>query len=205
MANVNAPKGLSPVRNGDGSPWNGAANMYYIVSTDTNAYYIGDVVLSAAGADANGVPAVVKDTAGTATLRGVIVGIVVAPSGPTSLNGSAQIDLTTRFIPATKAKDYYVLVCDDPNTIFEVQGDATATLQVAASANKNCSLTIAAPTAPDAYSATVINSGSILAANTLNIKLMGLAQREGNGFGAYAAWLCKINLHELGGPGTTGV
>ena len=73
MANVNAPHGFEPVMNGDGSPWNQQANTYYIPAADGNAYNIGDVVKSAAGADANGVQQIVKAAAGN-TVRGVIVG-----------------------------------------------------------------------------------------------------------------------------------
>lgn len=202
MANINAPKGLQPVKSINGASWNDQGNLYYIPSTDTNAYYVGDVVKSLADADAVGVPGVVK-AAGTDALRGVIIGVLPTQFNSTSLSG-ATLDLANTFIPATKTRAYYVMVCDDPETLFEVQGDATATNQVAANVNKNASLTIAAPTSPGQWSATVINSASIATTATLNIKLMGLAQKPQNEFGAYARWLAKINLHELAG-GTAGV
>jgi hypothetical protein len=41
---------------------------------------------------------------------------------------------------------------------------------------------------------------------TLPIRLLGLARRANNAFGAYATWLVKINVHELGtGTGAAGV
>lgn len=202
MANVNAPMGLRPVKSINGASWNEQGNLYYIPSTDTNAYYIGDVVKSLAGADALGVPGVVK-AAGTDTLRGVIVGVLPSVFNGTSLSG-ATLDLANTFVPATKTRDYYVMVVDDPETLFECQGDATATNQVAANVNKNASLTIAAPTAPGQWSSTVINSATIATTATLNIRLMGLVQKPNNAFGAYARWLVKINLHEFGN-GTAGV
>lgn len=204
MPTLNQPFGLSPVFNGDGSPWNGAARRYYIPSSDGSAFYVGDVVKSAAGSDANGVPQV-QAAAGTDTLRGVIVGVEPANVENASLVGS-DLALSRVNIPASKTRDYYVYVVDDPNIVFEVQGDATATNQVAANANKNCSLTIAAPSNTALpYSATVVNSGSINTTQALNIKLCGLSQRRpSGGFGAYALWLCKINQHELMGN-TAGV
>lgn len=202
MANMNAPIGLRPVKTVGAASWNEQANLYYVPASDTSAYYIGDVVKSAAGADANGIPQTQK-AAGTDTLLGVVVGILVSNPNGVSLQGTT-LDLADTFAPATKAKDYYLMIADDPNTIFEVQGDATATNQVAANANKNATLTIATPTAPGQFSSTVINSGSIATTNTLNIKLMGLVQKSTNGFGAYARYLCKINQHELMG-GTAGV
>lgn len=202
MANVNAPIGLRPVKTFSAANWNEQANLYHIPSGDTSAYYIGDVVKSSANADANGVPDIAK-ALGTDTLRGVVVGILASVPYGISLQG-ATLDLANTFVPATKTRDYYVLVADDPNTIFEVQGDGTATNQVAANVNKNCSLTVAAPTAPGQWSSTVVNSSTIATTNTLNIRLMGLVQKPTNAFGAYARWLCKINLHELT-VGTTGV
>lgn len=196
MANVNRPFGLRPVKTYSSGSWNEQANIYHIPSTDGSAYYIGDVVKSSAGADANGVPDVAK-ALGTDVLRGVVVGVLASVPYGISLQG-ATLDLANTFVPATKTRDYYVLVADDPHTIFEVQGDATATNQVAANVNKNCSLTVAAPTAPGQWSATVVASATIATTNTLNIRLMGLVQKPGNEFGAYARWLCKINTHELG-------
>lgn len=199
MPTVNQPFGLSPVMMGDGSPWNGQVRRYYIPAADGSAYYIGDAVISLANSDANGVPGVIKATSAQ-TLRGVVVGVEVAPVDGVSLAG-LDLGLSVINIPAVKARDYYVYVCDDPTVIFEIQGDLTATNQVAANANKNFSLTVAAPNpATLPYSGTVINSGSINVTQALNMKLMGLSQRRpAGGFGAFALWYCRINQHELMG------
>lgn len=208
MPNANTPFGLMPVGSFTGAPYMGRVTKYYIPSSDNNAYYIGDMVISLAGADAVGVPGVVKAT-GAQTPRGIIVGMDVAnvptPGAAASLVGT-DLGLSQVSIPASKARAYYVLVADDPNVVFFVQGDGTATNQTAANSNKNCSLTIAAPsTATMPNSATVVNSGTINTTNTLNVKLMGLAQIPGNAFGTYAIWVAMFNLHELSGAGTTGI
>jgi hypothetical protein len=199
MSNVVAPFGLALARTANQAAFNAQTNLYYIPSTDNNAYYVGDVVKSLANADGNGVPGVVKITNGTDTPRGFIVGIL--PSPP-SLNSSdmrgPDLGLSQVSIPATKTKAYYVMVVDDPEAIFWVQGDSTGTNQVAANVNKNASLTIAAPgTATYPVSATVINSSTIATTQSLIIRLMGLAQIPGNGFGANATWVGKFNQHEL--------
>lgn len=195
MANVNAPYGLKPVFNGDGSPWNGQVRPYYIPSTDLDAYYVGDVVLSAAGADGYGIPQVAKATA-TDTPRGVIVSILPVPPRPLTLDGSGT-NLAEFYIPATKSKDYWVLVCDDPHTIFMCQGDSTGTNQVAANVNKNARITVAAPSTPGPFSASVIDSSTIAVTQAHVMKLYGLAQVPGNVFGAYAQWYVRFNQHEL--------
>lgn len=204
MPILNAPWGLAPVMYRNGSPWNGAVRRYYIPAADVSAYYIGDAVKSLANADANGVPGVII-AGGADTLRGAIVGVEVAAPEAVSLSG-VDLPLSRVNIPAVKTKDYYVYVADDPDLVFEVQGDLTPGNQIAANANKNCSLTVAAPAnvlLP--YSATVIASASIAVTAALNIKLMGLSQRRpSTGFGAFAVWLCTINQHELQG-GTAGI
>ena len=203
MANTNKPFGLAPART-IGGTWGEQATRYYIVSTDPNAYYIGDAVLSAAGGDTLGTPAVIKATSGTETLRGVIVGVEPANQLQASLVGSA-LNLENLYIPATKAHDYYVYVVDDPMVVFTVQGDATATKQIASSCNKNFSLTVAAGATAQSLSGTVMASASLDVTATLNMKAMGLEQVPGNAFGAYAIWRCMINVHELKSVGTLGV
>src|SRR6185503_826771 len=106
----------------------GRITRYYIVSTDNNAYYEGDMVISAAGGDASGVPACIKATAGTETMRGIIVGfeqanLVYPPGAVPNLGGiNTTIFPTQVSLPATKGQDYYALVADDPHLLFFMQG-----------------------------------------------------------------------------------
>lgn len=208
MANVSAPFGLMPVEHLTGAPYNGRTNRYYIPSTDGSAYYIGDpVALAGVGgggggtqdADANGVVAVAKVANGDTLWLGPIVGIeVVNPGSPS--NQGTSLALEQVYIPATKTKAYYVYVADDPDLIFEIQGDATATNQTAAKSTYNCDITVATPSAGN-QSATVIASAGIALTAALPLKLLGLSQRQlagGNAFGAYAVWRCKINNHQYG-------
>ena len=202
MANQIGPRGLVPSRYLDGSAWNGATNMYCIPSSDGSIYGPGDAVKSAAGGDANGIPYMQK-AATNDTVRGVIVSVVLAAPNLPSVQG-VIIDNTTQAIPATKAKDYYVLVCDDPTIIFEVQDDGNSALTNTA-CNKNASLTIANPTAPQQNSATSLSCASVATTQSLNLKIMGLVQKPNNAFGVYASWLVRFNQHELGGSNTAGV
>jgi len=201
MANTNKPFGLAPVRSISGT-WSQQTTRYYIYSSDTDPYYIGDAVISAAQGDANGTPGIAKAT-GAQTLRGVVVGVEPADQLGVSLVGSA-LSLENTYVPATKAKAYYVYVVDDPGVVFKIQGDATATNQVATNSNKNFSLTIANGASAQSSSGTVLSSSTLNTNNTLNMKAMGLLQVPGNAYGAYAIWQCKINLHELFG-GTTAI
>lgn len=207
MANTSAAIGFSPVRNLAGASWNQQTNIYVIPSTDGSAYYLGDVVKSAANADANGVPAVQK-AAGTDTVRGVIVGVSPTLYNPVSLQGTA-LALEQVSIPATKTHDYYVYVVDDPDALFECQDDGGGSATVATIktyANKNCTFTVATPaTATAPISASVLNfTTAPTTTSSLNVKLMGLVQRPGNTVAVGARWIVKFNQHELMG-GTTAI
>lgn len=200
MANINAANGFSPVGSIVGASWAEKARLYVIPSTDTSQYGIGDVVLSLAGADVNGVPNVIKATASDIP-RGVIVGIDPVLTSGVSLAGTT-LGLETIAIPATKTKAYYVMVVDDPNVIFEIQGSGTAT--AAASINKNASPVIANPATGSPFSGTQLDTGTLNTTNTLMLKIIGVAQRPGTDFTANAKFLVKFNRHEFFGS-TAGV
>ena len=198
MANLNAPKGFSPVGNIQGGSWNEQGRMYAIASDASNTYAIGDVVMSAASADANGVPYVTKWGGATTTSAlplGIIVGIRVADPG-VSLVGST-LSLEKSYI-GLSAGTRYVYVVDDPYVIFEAQFDSTAV--AAADLHKNAAVTVTANQTSLAvsspFSSTVLTSPATTA--TLPIRLLGLVQRSDNAVGAYCKVLCKWNYHEFG-------
>ena len=198
MANAIGPYGFRPVRQLNGAAWTGATNLYYIPSTDNTVLSIGDAVISLAGGDANGVPGIAKAAGTTNPIRGVITGFVVAPN-LASLVGTG-LDLSLQNLPATKAKAYYAMVCDDlANTVFAIQGDGlTAANAVAAACNKNANFTVANPTAPAQMSASVLTESTIAATQVAYLlHIMGLEQKPNNAYGANANWLVKFNLQEL--------
>lgn len=207
MANTNAPFGLKPVKHLDGSPWNSAVNLYLIDSTDTAAYYIGDAVKSAsgvAGDTTTGAPAVTlygtRNAASTSgAMRGVIVGIgsSVSTPGGSSPQAFDPENLNILYIPATKTKDYYVWVVDDPSVIFEAQVDSLASSPY----NQNVPLFVAnAPTAPQNQSASYAQGSAVATTQALPLKLFGAPWRADNdlsGAATYAKVYVKINQHEL--------
>lgn len=202
MPNAIGPRGLVPSRYLSGSPYNGAVNMYVIPLADGSIYGPGDAVKAAANGDANGIPAVQKATAND-FVRGVIISVVVGTPNNPSIQGT-NLDLTTQAIPATKTRDYYVLVADDPTLLFEIQDDGGSAL-TATACNKNASLTVANPTAPQQNSATSLACASVNTTLDLNLRIIGLVQKPNNAYGTYASWLVRFNKHELAqGVGTAG-
>ena len=198
MANTNTPRGFSPIIYGGGAASNQQVRTYYIPSTDSSAYYIGDVVKTIAGSDANGIPAIAKCASGN-TPRGVIVGVVNPNPGNPSLQG-VTLDLTITGVPASKSSAYYVLVNDDPRQVYEIQGDGTTF--VTTDANKNASYTVAAPSLGYQMSATVLTAPATT--SSLPLKILGFQQIQGNELGPYSAFIVQFNQHELA-TGTAGV
>lgn len=200
MANVNTAAGLVPVRYRNGSPWNGGGNVYFIASTDTNAYAIGDPVTLSGSGDSNGVPGITLATAGTGDL---VLGPIVSTGGIVAGGAYADpADINTTVIPATKTKGYYVLVCDDPNVIFEVQDSGDGTPLAASNIGANANLKSGTNTGY--VSGWQLTDTGVGAGSTLQMKLLGLSLKQGNTFGQYAKWLALINNHQFA-AGTAGV
>lgn len=204
MANVNKPSGFTPSKYLNGAPWNGQANIYSIAAAYATELAIGDPVKSSGTSDANGIPGIVLGAA-TGALRGVIVGLGTKPG---LLANPANLD-TTKRPAAAQSTDWYALVVDDPNVLFEIQEESNGTQLAATEVGLNTvPLLAAAGTYLSGWllrSATGATPGTTA---TLQLRLMGLAQYPAgtNTFGAYAKWLVKINVHELGtGTGAAGV
>lgn len=207
MANVNRPKGFSPVQNGDGSPWNQAPALYYVATDAANSYAIGDVVMRAAGSDADGVPAVTKWTGVSAVGSlplGVVVGIRVVDPGVSLVGTSLALERT--FLPVNSGA-HYLFVVDDPAVIYELQGDST--VWAIANANMNCTVTITANQTTLGNSSPFSSMVATAPATTLTLPLaiLGIVQRVDNAYGAYAALRVKFNTPDQYGSvnGRTGI
>lgn len=226
MANPAAPHGLNPVAYLNGAPWSGKANLYHIQSTDTLAYYIGDIMQavtatangSTIGSDANGVPNCTgfplatsvtaygaSGSAGVGAFIGPIIGVQVAPIGvgvgPTQ---GQNINLNVLSVPAVKTHDYYVWIADDPNLIFEIQGSASLAATAANAVDANATFLPTAPaTAFGPVSATVVDSFVTAAAAPL--KVVSIPYRVNVAFGVNMPLLVKFNTHFMNvASGTTG-
>lgn len=204
MANVNRPSGLQPYVYLNANPYEGQGRVYYIPSTDANAYAIGDPVKTLTGAaDANGVSAVTLATAGDGNaVRGVVMGMGGLIEG--SQYGDPN-NLSLTVIPATKTYGYYVMVCDDSDMLFlcqEYSGTGSTNL-TAADIGKNINLK--AGTSNGFISGWVVDDTAVSStAATRQLKLMGIQRTPDNAFGSYCKFIVRINNHELNG-GTAGV
>jgi hypothetical protein len=181
MANVDSPYGLRPVRERDGSPYSGAANTYYVPSTDATALFIGDPVILAGSADVSGVaPTVTRATAGaTNRITGVVVGFQPNPA----------------FVPfgyRPASTEMYVLVADDPFIEYAIQADIDGI--AAAQIGLNANLTADAGSIATKRSGFFLDGTTPAADATFQLRILGLEPQINNEVGAYANVLVRINL-----------
>ncbi len=122
MANSDASFGLRPVMHKGGAPYNGAANFYYVGSSDSTALFIGDPVIitgrasdeEISGNPPGSVPGVVKAAAGVGEgFSGVIVGVE-------AVNAESVAHRA-----ASTQRGLYV--ADDPDLLYEIQANGTVT------------------------------------------------------------------------------
>lgn len=202
------PFGLRPVRYKNGTPWNGGGNWYYVPSTDGTRIGKYEPVATTGTAHATwGTKQVTRYTAGS-LLLGSAIGFLPAgafmPQGtPSSLADPTSKDIY-HYRPASVGM--WVLVADDPNIIFEAQGDAVI---AAASIGLNCDLITAADcSTTTGLSVAAIDSSEVGA--TGQLKVLGLTQMIAGGTnligGTYPMYDVTINEHELAqGAGAAGV
>jgi hypothetical protein len=220
VTNQNKPTGLTPVKYLNGADWDGRGNIYFINSADTNVYAQGDLVSPTAGLDQwSGLPTVHLTVSGTDTIvAGVVLGVGASLSTTSSYRGGPYIDATNLNLiqaPAVKTKNYFVLVADDPQIVYEIQetgvGTTPATALNYTNATKNAYFVYGAPGAGAAFSGTTLDNGvssghvpAVTAASPYFLRMLGLSQKLDpqlalyNSFGLYAKWLVKLNNHMFG-------
>ena len=202
MANLNQPSGLAPVRYRQGNPWNGAARQYCILAADTNQFWIGDPVttIGNAGGDTLGVPAVTLGSAGVAT-AGVIIALGTIRNGPW-INPNNLNQLPTR--PAgAQAVNWYALVADDQEIIFEIQEAGAGSVLTSSSIGRNVNFNTGTRTSTLTISPTYLDNNTVSTTSTLNLKILAAVQRPDNTpYAQYQKWLVLINNSIYSG-GTT--
>lgn len=189
MANVNRPQGFRPIGNMNGANWTGKTNMYLVPAADGTACFIGDLVkpYTAGGAagtvvngiDVEGLPTVIQSAAGDPSI-GVVVGFLPDFS-----------DLTKRHRVASTNR--IALVCDDPNTLYEIQeiGGGTAFTTTEVGLNANMTTTVAG-SATTGMSGMQIDSATDAVTAGLNMRLIGLVKRPDNNYGDFAKWVVML-------------
>lgn len=197
MANVSRVNGFNPVKHLIGDSNQGQVNTYFIPSGNAQNVFVGDPVkldstgdTAAAGGKALGIQSVVPAGVGDPIL-GVVVGFAV---NPLNLN-------TPQYRAASTGA--YVLVADDPNTIFEVQ-TSNGVLPLSA-IGLNANIANAGGSLQTGTSGVTVDASTAATTSTLSLRIIGFSQRVDNdNTSANAKVLVKINNSQLAN-GTAGV
>lgn len=182
MANANFASGLKPVRSFARSGFANALRRYVAPASYATALFPGDpVVKVAAGAHTTG-----ENTINLAAAGGAVTGVVVGFEDPASLVLGYGAASTLR----------YVLVDDDPESLFEVQEDAVGGALALADVGLNADLVAAAGSATTRTSGWMLDTSTKAVTSTLQVKIIQFQVREDNEPGvANAKVLVKINNH----------
>ena len=188
MANAKRLNGLKPVRHQNGSPWNGALEVFYHSTANASAIYKGTIVYSDVG----------LATPGTDPL-GVYQSVIVCPDGTAGIVGVAWTFGTTPQIAAQvnnlNAVNYcpastgmYIGVITDPTVVFEVSdngGTAITSAQIGMYADCTGSTLGSATTGK---SSLALDQGTLTATGMLQLRILRLVNRPDNELSTYARW-----------------
>lgn len=186
MANADAPFGLRPVRYLSGAPYNGAANLYYVPSSDSTAIYIGGMVKLAGSADADGIASVTGNVSTGNPVVGVVVGVKPVTATSTTYREASV--------------ERYVFVADDPNLVFAIQEDSVGGALAATNVGNTADITgFTGGSTSTGRSSLEIDSSTATASGdgTEDVLIVGLVQEPDNAIGTNANWLVRLNNHQF--------
>jgi hypothetical protein len=157
--------------------------MYYVPATDNTITYVGAPMKLAGDADADGVPTVTTATATGQKLIGVCVAVLpVTASDPTY-----RLASTAR----------YVLINDDPNTMYEVQCNGTLTTTMIGNVCDFSTPTTGTAATGRSLVEALISSVSASGDGTEDFTILRAAPKVGNEIGADAKIWVRLNNHEF--------
>lgn len=192
MANGNVAFGLKPVRTTHRSQHVCPLREYYVPAGDAVALFIGDPVVLAGSADADATtPSVTRATAaGGNRITGVVQGF--RPDVSVVANGYRVASVAG-----------YVLVADDPDTLYEVQANGAL---AAADVGLNADFVAAAGSTMFRSSGWMLDVSTKAVTATLQARIMGIQPRADNDLTANTKVLVRLNTTtEIGAAGSTGV
>lgn len=192
MANPDAPFGMRMATR-TGGALVGGLNRYSLPVTNAAILAVGDPVSSTGTADASGVPGIVRATAGAA-IRGYVCGFEY----------DRDFEDLPDFRPISTAA--FVLVSDDPFGRIYIQEDSDGGALAATDVGSNVNFIVANADAVTGQSQVELDSSTAGVTATLPLKILQLAQIEGNEIGVNAIWECSFNTHDLKAlTGSTGI
>lgn len=186
MANANAPFGLRPTRT-VGGVHTGALEVFTTPAGDGTAIYIGDAVTKTGNGTGQTVNGIMYPDCVIAATTDIIDGVVVAVLADTEASLPYRAASTLRRL----------LVCTDPNMLYEVQEGNSGTPFTLNDVGMNVSLSVVAGSTVTGLSGTVLDNSTEATTNTLVAKIVAPINRPNLAIGLANRWLVRINRHRL--------
>jgi hypothetical protein len=208
MSSVSRINGFRPVKTLTGAAWNGQTESFFVPASDATVIMVGDAVkLLGDARAATGVPTVTRVSSATDIPVGIVVGISFEGQGDVA-NVPPVTDLNTP-IYRRASTDRYLLVCTDPNVVYEVQyaGTSVAAATITANVGLNGQFTVTAGSTTSGSSGMQLDSAGLATTATLPLKIVGFPNRPDNIPGdTYFTYFVKLNSSSYAtGTGSTGV
>ena len=180
MATSATPHGFRPVGLLGGGDWTSSVRHMKVTNSYGTSIFYGDVVkVVAAGT--------VEKDSGTTTMTPVGIFLGCSYTDPSS----NQPTYSQMWTASTSATDIKAYVCDDPNVVFQAQGDAT--LAQTALGN-NVAVVQTAGSTSIGHSKNAIDSSTIAVTKTLPVLIIGFVDGPNSSVGdTYTDVLCKFN------------
>lgn len=188
MANVDTPRGFTPVGTINGSAWGGHVRAYQADPSATDIF-IGDMVTM----QANGL--IDAADAAEVDLLGVAIGVLQTQDSNTTTGimdqalGTGSLHLERLYYDASADGSQWVLVVVGPDVLYEVQADGITDL---IDVGNNCEIVATAGSTLSGRSQQEASSTTV--ATTAQLRLVGPAQRVDNDVTtANSKWVVRIN------------
>ena len=180
MSTSATPYGFRPVGLLGGGDWSNSIRHIKLTNSYGTSIFYGDVVKVVA-------TGTVEKDSGTTTMTPVGIFVGCSYTDP----GSSQPTYSQMWTASTSATDIMAYVVDDPNIVFQAQGDAT--LAQTALGN-NVAVVQTAGSTSIGTSKNAIDSSTIAATKTLPVRILGFIDGPNSSVGdTYTDVLCKFN------------
>jgi hypothetical protein len=195
MASVASPYGLKPVNLIGGQTYAGSTREIKLSTNNSAAIFNGDVIQLTSAGNPQSISA--TPTAGTTA------GIVGVCMGVRYVNPATKQSNWAQFLPANATTngytDVYIIVADDPDAVFQIQGTAafgTLTNGAAGAVGKNAALGFGTAGSTSTGNSGVnlvvgVNGASLALTATLAMRVIGVV--AGTELDAFPEILVKFN------------
>jgi len=197
MANTSRIRGLTPVRHINGSPWNGALEIFYHSTANASAIYKGSLVVGATGlAGAGSDPLGIYQTIVIGTeshTNNELLGVAWTFGETPQIAARVSNLNAVNYCPASTGM--YVGVVTDPTVVFELEDNGTTLTASQIGSWANISSDAAKGSTVTGRSLASLDQGTVTATGALQLRILRLVNRPDNELAASAKWEVVITKH----------